>query len=320
MYKLIVRATAALLLCACVSRLAAAEPGDYPAQTRWIVSLDLQAAQTSPLVTALLGKIDAGKRKEAELKLAAFNAMFGVNLLQTIDRIVIAGNGAAEKGGVAYVYGRLDAPRFTAVLAGAKQYASADRNGVAVQSWFDDSDNKKKFIAFARPGLTLFSDMEQPLTDALDVLTKKQTGLSPASPLGEALKASDGLLTLHAHGIADIVGSQPKAEALKQAEALTLRITTPDAATLNATLSVTATSDETARQIQQALAGIQAIAMLRAAADPHTSAIAAQASVSGKGRAVEVALTLSADQLARLLPVHLQGVPAPAPAPDGQTN
>jgi hypothetical protein len=307
MFKTVARAMAGLSLFVGASSLSAADPGDYPAQTRWILSLDLQAAQESPLVAFLTEKIDAGKRKDAEAKLAAFNAMFGVNLLKDIDRITVAGNGDAEKGGVAYVYGRLEEQRFTPILAMAKQYASADRDGVAVQSWFDESDKKKKFIAFARPGLVLFSNAEQPLTDALDVLAKRQAGLSPDSPLGGAFKADDaGLLTLHAHGIAAIVGSQPKAESLKQAEALSLRVTTPDAETLNASLSVTAVSDETARQIQQALVGVQAIARLRAADDPRSAALASQASITGSGRTVEVALTLNADQLAALLRPHPQ--------------
>jgi hypothetical protein len=322
MYKLIVRATAGLLLCASAPRLTAAEPGDYPAQTHWILSLDLKAAQESPLVASLLGKIDAGKRKDAEAKLAAFNAMFGVNILKDIDKITLAGNGDAEKGGVAYVYGRLEEQRFTPVLAMAKQYASADRNGVALQSWFDEGDNKKKFIAFAKPGLVLFSNAQQPLSDALDVLTQKQAGLPPGSPLSGAFKTdAAGLLTLHAHGIAAIVGSQPKAEALKQAEALSLRITTPDAGTLRAALSVTAANDQTARQIQQALAGIQAIAQLRAADDPQSAALAARTSITGNGRTVEVALTLSVDQLVTLLRPHLQpNADAPTPPPGAPAN
>lgn len=271
----------------------AAELKDFPAQTHWVLTVDVKAAQASPLINYVVDKMDAKKRQEATAKLAAVKALFGVDLINDIDQLVIAGNGDAEKGGVAYVYGRFDAQRLTTILAGAKNYASADHNGVAVQSWLDEKDNKQKCLAFAKPGLAVLSNTPGAITDALDVLAGTKAGLTAGSPLSGAFeRQAQNLLTVHAYGLSSIVGAAPKAEALKQAEALSLFVSTPDAESFSASMAVTATSEATALQIQQALMGIQAIALLRSAEAPEPAALASMAKIACQNRTVSVTLAV----------------------------
>jgi len=312
---------------ACVQAISsrAADLKDFPAQTHWVLTVDVKAAQASPLMTSLTEKMDPAKRQEATNKLAAVKAMFGVDLLKDIDQLVIAGNGDAEKGGVAYVYGKFDAQRLSTILAGTKNYVSADHNGVVVQSWTDEKDNKQKCLAFAKPGLALLSNTQATLTDALDVLSGKKAGLAPGSPLSGAFERNgQNLLTLHAYGLSSIVGAAPRAEALKQAESLSLCVGTPGADALNATLSVTAGTEQTAQQIQQALLGIQAIAMLRATEAPESASVASQAKITCRNRTVDVTLDLTKDLIGNVLRARqarhaTQGADAAAPAP-AKTN
>ncbi|HNX35920.1 MAG TPA: hypothetical protein PKM57_14915 [Kiritimatiellia bacterium] len=295
-------ATAGALVCAHVFSSHAAELKDFPAQTHWVLTVDVKAAHASPLMNLIADKINMGKRQEADRKLAAVKAMFGVDLLNDIDHLVIAGNGDAEKGGIAYVYGHFDAQRLTTILAGTKNYTSTDHDGIAVQCWLDDKDNKQKCLAFAKPGLAMLSNTPTAITDALDVLSGKKAGLSVNSPLkGAFARNGQDLLTLHAFALSTIVGAAPKAEALKQADALSLSIGTTGAESLGATLSVTATTEATALQIQQALQGIQAIAMLRAAEAPESATVATQAKITCKGRTVDVTLTLPRSMIESVL-------------------
>lgn len=285
---------ASLLVCALAFSSYAAELKDFPAQTRWVLTMDVKAVQNSPLLNDLVGQMDTNEVRKAKGKLAAVKAMFGVDLLKDIDHLVIAGNGDTEKGGVAYVYGNFDAQRLTTILAGAKDYASADHSGVAVQSWLDEKDNKRKHMVFFSPGLALLSNAQNVLTDALDVLSGKTPGLAAESPLsGAFVRNGQNLLTLHACGLSSIVGAVPKAEALKQAEALSLHVSTSGAESVDVTLSVTATSEATAQQIQQALLGIQAIALLRAAEAPEPAAFASQAKITCQNRTVGLTMALS---------------------------
>ena len=302
--------------CMLAFQIQAADLKDFPAQTHWILTLDVKAAQASPLMNAIADKIDPAKRQDATNKLAAIKALFGVDVLKDIDQLVIAGNGDASKGGVAYVYGKFDAQRLTTILTGTKQYASADHDGVAVQSWVDEKDNKQKCLTFAKPGLAMLSNTQNALFDALDVLSGKKPGLAESSPLSGAFdRKTQNLLTLHAYGLASIVGASPKAEALKQAEALSLCIGTPDAESLNATLSVTATTEATAQQIQQALLGIQAIALLRATEAPEPATIASQAKITCQSRTVGVALTLPKNLIESTLRAHEERKAAKDAAP-----
>ena len=285
--------TACLLFCFAASYSRAAELKDFPSQTHWILSVDMKAAQASPIMKFIVDKLDADKRQEAERKLAAARAVFGIDLLKDIDNLVIAGNGDAEKGGVAYVYGQFDVPRLTAIIGGSQKFESVDHHGISILSWVDEKDNKAKCLAFAKPGLMMLSNTRNTLADAVDVVAGNKPGLDPSSPLSKAfVRSNQDLLSLNAFGIASIVGAAPKAEALRRAESLSLNIRTPDSDSLTADLQVTATSEQTATQIHQALLGVQAIALLRAAEAPEPAALASQAKVVCNSRTVGVTLNL----------------------------
>jgi hypothetical protein len=318
-----IAAVSLLVFSASALRLAAVEAGDFPAQTRWILSLDLRAARASPLPALATNLLDSARRQEATRKLAAIEALFGVNPLQDIDRIAIAGNGGAGKGGVVYIHGRFDAQRLTTILGAAKDFAASDYNGVPVLRWRDDKDGKCKHLAFATPELAIFSDNMAPLIDALDVLAGRLAGLAEDSPLAVALKSSAGdILSLHAIDLASVVGAQPQAETLRQAAALSLRAGAADASTIRSRLAVVAENEEKAVQIQDVLAGIRAIALLRAAEAPGPALVASRTEITREGGTVNVVLTLSAAQLESVLRAlsewkAARSAPPPAPAAGG---
>lgn len=271
----------------------AAELRDLPAGTKWVLNVNIKAVQSAPMVTYTIDKIAPAKRREAQAKFAAIKALFGVDLLNDIKEVVIAGNGQASEGGVAYIYATLDTARLTTILAGNPTFASLDCNGFKLLSWTDDNDKKPKFGVFVRPGLTLMTDKRECAIEALDVLAGKREGLSADSPLKAAITRSEGdILSLIAVDVPSIVGEQPKAQALRQAQSLHLRVNASQPETLSASLSVTATSNETAVQIRQALMGIQALALLRAAEAPEQATLASLAKITGDGATVGITLDL----------------------------
>ncbi len=289
------RMTALALLLALAAPLLApaAEPRDLPADTKWVLRLDLKAAQAAPLMSAVIGKIAPAKRREAQAKLAAFKALFGVDLLQDIREVVIAGEGQAEKGGVAYIYATFDTARLTTILAGNPTFTSTDQNGFKLLSWTDDADKKQKFGAFVRPGLTVLSDRRESLVGALEVLAGQRAGLPADSPLRPAVASgAQDIVSLMAADVPAIVGNQPKAQALRQAQSLAFRIHAARPDTLSAALTVTAPTGETALQIQRAFLGIQALSLLNAAEAPEQATLAQHVKVAGDGQTVTVTLDL----------------------------
>lgn len=297
----------------------AADLKDFPSQTRWVLSVDLKAAQASPLVSFIVDKMDADKRLEAQNKLAAIKAMFGVDLVKDIDHLIIAGNGNAEKGGVAYVYGNFDTQRLTTILAVSKDFASTDNNGFKMLSWVDDKDGKPKCLSFAKPGMAMLSNSQGALVDALDVLAGKKQGLAPDSPISDAFtRTPQTLFSVHAFDVAAIVGQAPQAEMLKQAQALSLSVQSVNADTLEAALSVTTATDETALQIHQAVMGIQALLLLQADAKPEQATLASLAQITSKGRVVGITLKLPKAVIEKTMndrSARQAAVPAAAPAP-----
>jgi hypothetical protein len=317
MMKAAVIAAGALALALPLSQAArAAEPGDLPAGTKWLVNVNVKAAQTSPMASYAVAKIAPAKRREAQAKLAAAKALFGIDLLSDVKEVLIAGGGSASSGGTAYIYASLDAERLTTILEANPTFSSADQSGFKLLSWTDDSDKKQKFGAFARPGLTVISDRRDCLVETLDVLAGKRPGLSPSSPLSAAVKQSNtDFVTLMAIDVPAIVGEAPKAQALRQAQALCLRLSATQPETLSAALTVTATNAETAQQIRQALMGIQALALLRAAEAPEQAALAQLAKVSGSGSTVGVTLDVSKSTIEDFISQRAARAAAPTAAP-----
>jgi hypothetical protein len=255
-----------------------------------MLNLDMKAAQASPMLNFVIEKAAPVKRQQAQVKLAAIKAMFGIDLLKDIDQLIIAGNGNAEKGGVAYVYGTFDAQRLGVILAANEGFTSVRHGAFTVMGW---NDNGQKYLSFAKPDLALLSNSQTVLTDALDVLTGQKSGLPPDSVFASALsRQNQDMLTLQAVDMPALVGEQPKAQALKQAQTLRLRVRASQPEELSAELSVTAASDETAVQIRQALMGIQALALLRAAEAPESATLASLAKITGEGRTVNVTMAL----------------------------
>jgi hypothetical protein len=287
---MIKRITASALLCALALPLAAAELKDFPSGTKWVLNLDVKAAQGSPILSYLAEKAAPAKRLEVQNKLAAIKAMFGVDLLKDIDQLIIAGNGNAEKGGVAYVYGTFDTQRLTTILAGSEKFAALEHSGFKMLTW---NDGKPKCLSFARPGLAMLSSSQSALADALDVLAGKKAGLSPDSPLKPSITGrGQNLLSLQATDVPSIVGEQPKAQAIRQAQSLRLQVNAAQPESLSAQLTVGATTEETAVQIRQALLGIQALALLRSAEEPEQASLAALAKITGEGKTVGVTMDL----------------------------
>jgi hypothetical protein len=303
-------------LCMQALQAQAADLKDIPSQTHWVLSLDLKAAQAAPLVNTLVSQMDAAKKTEAENKLAAVKALFGVDLLKDIDHLIIAGNGNAEKGGVAYVYGTFDAQRLTTIIAGSKNFASTECSGFTMLSWLDEKDNKAKCLSFAKPGLALISSSTAALTEALDVLAGKKAGLSPDSPLCSAFtRTPQNLFSLHAFDVSAIVGQAPKAELLKQAQTLSFEVQSLNADTLQAVLSVTAATDETALQLHQAAMGVQALMLLQADNKPELSTLASLAQISNKGRTVGITLKLPKSVIEKAMSDRQARLNAAAAAP-----
>lgn len=297
----------AVIACACLVfglslSAHAADAKDLSGKTSWVMTADLKAANASPLMKFISEQIAPDKRKQAEAKLASVQAMFGVDLLNDIEYIVLAGAGRAEQGGVAYAYGKFDQQRLTTILAGADQYSSVQHEGVAVQGWYDKDDGKQKFISFARPGLVLLADRQDVVKEALDVLGGRKAGLPPDSPLAKAFQRTpENIISIYASGVSSIVGEEPKAAILKQAEGMALRIRASGEEALNADLSVTTDTVETAQQIQQALLGVQALTLLNAAESPETAALAGQAKITMDGKAVGVTLNLPKSLIEKIL-------------------
>lgn len=280
---------------------------DLPASTTWVLTADMRAANESSLVKLIAERIGEETRKQAERKLAAIEALFGVDLVKQIDYLAIAGDGDAKESGVVYIKAAFDEPRLATIVAGMAGYQALEHAGLKIHGWKEKSDGKSKYICFARPGLALFSERLSLVKRAVAVLAGEAVALDSHSSFAPAFqRSSESIISLYASGVAGIVGNNPQAAMFKQTDGLTLRVGTPDDESLCARLTLTAQSEDKAQQVHQALLGLQALALLRAADAPESATLAEQLRMEREGNDLGVRLALPKTLILEMLRSYQQ--------------
>ena len=185
-----------------------------------------------------------------------------------------------------------------------------------IQRWHDKADKKTKHAAFAKPGLALFSDQAGPLVKALDVLAARRPSLPANTPLRAAFTPSPGDADPSRFGLGGYRGHTAHRPGLTSGQVAQLADRNAEREDLKTALAVTAADEQTAQQVYQALMGLRALAMLRAAEEPEAAGLASQIGITCEGSAVRMDFGITKAQLQTVLQNRKERLTAP-PAPAG---
>ncbi len=307
---------AALVTAAALFPLAPIARGDpfdrrhVPADARWVVHLDIDAARGTPLWADVAARL--AKRPGVQAKLGQVEAVSGLRFPRDLHDVTVYGQTATDEAGVAVIHADIDRDRLTKFVAGLPGFAAHSVGGHDVAIWGDDG--KPVFAAFHGPSTVVFGRTEAHVVAALDALDGKGDLLPADSTLtGAAPPATRPAFAAGDRPLAFVAAADPAAIAgsadavpgpLRQVVGGWLTVTEAGTAvTVRAALM--ADTADAAEQLRTAADGLKAMAAFATAgpdADPQAKAAAALVTHAHFGRtdrAATLDLSVPLDQVER---------------------
>ena len=304
---------AAAVLLAAIAPAARGDPFDrrhVPADARWVVHLDVDAARPTKLWQAVIDRLD--REPGAKAKLGQIEAVSGMRFPRDLHDVTVYGQSTTDEAGVAVVHADVDRPRLLACFGGLPGYAARHVGGHDVVTWADGG--KPLFAAFHGPATVVFARTEPHVVAALDVLDGTAAAVAADSTLAGAAPPATrpafaggggGGGPLAFVAVTDIPGLLPAGVPGPFRPIAGGWLTVAEAGGSEvARATVMARTAEAAGQLRTAADGFKAMVAFSTAgdADPKTKVttdLLAATAVGSTDRAVTVDLTVPLEQLRR---------------------
>ena len=284
-------------LCLTLAANAQLKPGYFPKDTEWMLQFDFKALCESPMLRFIENSMD----EDAHRKLAALQSMYGVNLTNDLDTVVVCGKGDMQDGGgLLYACGRFDVKRLTTLAGGAKEYSNAAIGEHSLISWTDNG--KRNHACFIDPTLVVMSQDEDMAKQAVALIGGKAGGLA-ADGFTKTLERRKGrFAALQSNKLSQLASVNPQLAILGQAEALHLELGELDEGNgVKLSLAVKSQNAEQAQQLSQTALGLKALVMMQAQQQPEIAKIAQSIDVSLQDTYVTLNMKLPKDMLQQMI-------------------
>ncbi|MFI5381697.1 MAG: hypothetical protein ACHRHE_20565 [Tepidisphaerales bacterium] len=300
-------------------------PKQVPADAKWVIHLDVDAAQQSTLGKIVRGQLQGDP--DFTQKAKDFETFTGTRLLEDIHAVLLFGRDFEGPKSVLVIHAKLDTKLLRQNMQAAKpDFSSKFHGDHEVMTWRDDN-GVPIFACFHSPTATVISQSFDEMGISLDVLDGKASGLS-----------SDSLMaTKSALGTFLFVASDKLQDLAKRNKDLSPITRSTDAGALTFGEAdrqlflhgmLVSSSNELAKQTRMALDGLRTFVVMAAndktrPVDAKTAAIAdmlRSATVDVKDRMVSVELKLNVNAILQLLPRELGGQPVETPVNAGKGN
>lgn len=224
-----------------------------PADSKWVMHLDMNQFASSQTGRILAGGQSDGKRFQTML--TRYRNLLGVDPLKDIASLTLFGNEVTGNRGVALINGSLNAKQITKQFSTYPQYSTKKNGQLTVQTWLDKSSGKPLWASFFNSRQLILASDEFSLVNTAWVLGGDRPNLAasknPALPFPEVQPGS--FFTAVTKGYSGTTPTQ--AMILRNTESANMQIS-ENANIVDGTLLLNADSPETAIQIQQILNGL----------------------------------------------------------------
>jgi hypothetical protein len=156
-------------------------PKLIPAEAKWVLHVDLDAARETKSLEAV--RENFLSTDAAEAKIAQIEQITGTKIPDDLDDVTLYGKDAGEEAGVILVHGNLDAAKTQNSLEMADQFASNPYGNYAIFTWFDKEKSQMMFAAFHDKSNLIVGRTEEKIQTALDAMDGKTASITPDSPL-----------------------------------------------------------------------------------------------------------------------------------------
>jgi len=222
---------------------------DVPADPMWLAHMDFDRLRPTTVGQYIMAELE---KPEAQAKLASFQAMFKFDLKTQLHALTLYGMGEAPEQAVLMVYADFDSEHLSALARGAQEYQGTNHNDHAIHSWIDASRKGKggsparTYAAAQASRVLIFGQTEAAVAKALDVMDLSAANLT-GSKAFPALDNGSAFFQAAAQHL-KVRDSDPNAAVFRLSKSVRLQIG-EDQNRVKATLQLSASDDDVARQI-----------------------------------------------------------------------
>jgi hypothetical protein len=256
----------------------------------WVVHADVEAFRNSSLGKLIMAELQTQGLDE---KLQNFATIFSFHPLKDVRDVTLYGKGRDRNNAVVIIDGQFDPEKLLAVVRWNQQYQEIPHQGVTLHGWLNeekkgDTTTSQMMYGYIHAGrqVAVSSGLDA-LKQAADTLRSPGAGISsgllsqiPEGPANAFFQAA-------AVGVGKIVGEDPKAVLLKQADLFTFAAG-ETADKVFAELRLRGESAEVADNMVKLFQGVVAAAVLAGEGQPKLSELAKSVSVSRADRVIQV--------------------------------
>jgi predicted lipoprotein with Yx(FWY)xxD motif/type III secretion system FlhB-like substrate exporter len=255
----------------------------------WALHADVDAFRNSTLGKLVLAEL---KAQGVEEKLQGLAAMISFNPLTDLRGVTLYGKGQDRNSAVAIFDGQVNSDALLNVVRWNPQYQEIPYEGVTLYRWLNE-DKKKDTTTDQLMYGYIHNGQRVVISSGLDALKQAVSTLKGSAAgtstglLNQIPQAASGTyLQIAATGIGDIVGQDPKAAILKQADSLNL--TAGEVAEkVSIGVRLQGQSPEVADNILKMAQGVVAMAQLAVQEQPKLSELAKSVNISREDKIVQ---------------------------------
>ncbi|MCK4760575.1 MAG: hypothetical protein KAW12_00150 [Candidatus Aminicenantes bacterium] len=229
------------------------DPAIIPAGTQWLLHFDMGEFVSTRLYDLMMQK-EGGKINKANLE---FGEKLGVDLFKDIAAVTIFGTGKDKEKAVVCISGKLNKDHILSQLDKAKEHKQTPYGKYTLHSWKGDGAG-----AFVSDKLVLMGKDEQTIKDTLDVISGKKKNITKTKLMAHLKEMPSGaFFKAVADDISALAGN--KRPVILQKTGMAFFLVLEKNADLNMKLKMTTDSPETAKNIEQVVNGLIAMAKMQ---------------------------------------------------------
>jgi hypothetical protein len=276
------------LIGATEDKAASSQVSAVPPDVQWAIHIDMQRLTSSALFKELLEKSGPGFMK---VKADQFLGKLKIDPMKDLQGITVFGRGKKDEDAVVALKGKFDKSYLLGLIKAEESHKEIPYGKHTVYSWEED-----EFGAFAADDLILLSESEAAIHAALDTLEKSKKDVSAFPFLARVMKDSpNAIFAAAVNSISGLVGEKSKPVILSKMRQAGGSLS-ESGENVNLRLSIATESAQVAKDVEQAIRGLIAMANLQLA-DAEAQSIAQSIKIDVDGENVRIDASYPAKKL-----------------------
>jgi hypothetical protein len=290
-------ALALLFTVAGITPAAPISKSQIPADSKWVMHLDMNQFATSR--TCQLLASGQGDAKRFQTMLSHYRTLLGIDPLKDIASLTLFGNEVTGNRGVALISGSLSAKQITQLFSTYPLYSTKKNGRLTVQTWLDKGSNKPLWASFYNSHQLILASDEFALLNTAWVLDGEKPNLAASKTASLPFPAVQpgNFFTAVTKGYS---GTNPtQAMILRGTESANMQLS-ENSGIVDGAILLNADSPEAAIQIQQILNGLMVSAGFADTESPLAK-LAELSTISRSGNTMSLKIHCPAGEAAGLV-------------------